>query len=396
MKKTVLVITIVSIATIFSVTHAQEVDFYKIKSIDPDTSDLQNFSFLKDEIGDAQVVFLGEQDHGDGAAFLAKTTLIKYLVTQMGFTALVFEGDFLTLNDPSSDIEKKWSNLTGVWKNSDQTIALKKFITDSKIEIAGTDVFQLFSTDKFNAIYWQYASNLTNLTETEINQTLPAIFRGTKTDNQIFIEICRIHPMIINQSQGFDKQLFEAFQYVITSYQHLGKKSRSSFEAYKERDTQMGVNLDWLMKNTLRGKKAIVWAANFHIANNPNMIESEKNWGFKSGNLVTMGDKFDELSELSSYRIAITSYKGQYTEWTHSPTYYTNIRPERHAANSLEFWLSKKNVDYAFVPLKNIQSEFALSGFVHKAFTGKWKEVFDAILYINRMTPSTYEQNIKK
>lgn len=395
MKQYILLITTIFVSPILFTAHAQDIDFHLIKSIDPGELELSDFNFLKNEIGDAQIVFLGEQDHGDGATMLAKTCLIKYLVNQMGFSVVAFEGDFLSLNDSTLSVENRWEKLPGIWKDSDQMITLKNILISADVKIAGIDLFGTYGIDKFQSIYWSSVSKLTDLKEEEINSTVHSVFHGSKSKKQVLKEVYRINRLVIEQSNGFEKQLFEAFQHIIDSYQQLPKKDRIGFEKYQERDTQMAINLDWLMNNTLKGEKIIVWAANYHVANNPNQIESDKNWRFRSGNLVSMGYKFDQLSEIKSYRIAVSSYSGQYTDWTHSLNEYVDIKPERHFENSLEFLLSKKDVKYAYVPLKDIESEFSLSGFTHKAYRGKWKEVFDAVLYIENMTPSTFEQSQK-
>ncbi len=48
----------------------------------PDFSDLMP---LKAAIGDARIVLLGEQSHGDGLIFLIKTRLIEFLHKEIGF-----------------------------------------------------------------------------------------------------------------------------------------------------------------------------------------------------------------------------------------------------------------------------------------------------------------------
>ncbi len=377
---------------------AQEIKTYPIESIDPDVVSYSDLVFLNEEIGDAQIVFLGEQDHGDGAAFLAKTRFIKYLVEEMGFSVIAFEGDFVTLNDNSKDLNQKWSALPGPWVNSDQMIPLKKYLDKRNIELAGFDLFATAIVKEglkgFEELYWKMAAPLTTLKEEEIKSTVRSILTGAKANNKFLKEVYRITPLLFDQQSGLSKQLMGGFQYVIDSYQAGSKKGKVGFEKYSDRDTHMAFNLRWLMENSLAGKKVIVWAANFHIAKNPNSIESEKSWRFRSGNLISMGQKFDEICDIPSYRIGLTSYDGKYNDWVHGGG-NLEIMPERHNENSLEVMLLKYPGEYQFVPLGGLAFDFSLSGFQHKAFRGDWRKVFDAIFFIKEMTPSTNEKSKK-
>lgn len=57
----------------------------------PDNPSVDDFSFLKEEIKDAQVVMLGEKTHFDGNVFEMKTKIVQYLHQEMGFNTIAFE-----------------------------------------------------------------------------------------------------------------------------------------------------------------------------------------------------------------------------------------------------------------------------------------------------------------
>lgn len=67
----------------------------KITNISPYTDDYSELEAIGTAIGDAKIVMLGEQDHGDAPTFLAKSKIIQYLHEEKGFNVMAFESDFL-------------------------------------------------------------------------------------------------------------------------------------------------------------------------------------------------------------------------------------------------------------------------------------------------------------
>ena len=77
----------------------------------------KDFSFLKEELKDVQVVMLGEISHFDGNVFETKTEIIKYLVENMGFDVIAFESGIYDLWKAQNEISRG-ANCKQVFRNS--------------------------------------------------------------------------------------------------------------------------------------------------------------------------------------------------------------------------------------------------------------------------------------
>ena len=122
----------------------------KINSItDTDYNDL---SFLDNELEGVEILMLGEQSHGDGSTFLAKTRLIKYLHKYKDFNVLVFESGLVDayrvwkmIMEGKNDIDVFDYGIFQVWAKSQQTRELFEYVLEQSkssnpLIIAGFDM----------------------------------------------------------------------------------------------------------------------------------------------------------------------------------------------------------------------------------------------------------------
>lgn len=127
-------ITNVELERIFSLKEVAD----PILTIDPASDEYSDLLPILSKIGTARVVLLGEPSHGDGATFLAKSRLIKFLHQRGGFDVVAFESglyDCKRVNDGFRE-ESTWSEAAkrgvfGIWSQSEQCRQFFEYIMDT-------------------------------------------------------------------------------------------------------------------------------------------------------------------------------------------------------------------------------------------------------------------------
>lgn len=377
---------------------------------DSSNSSLLNLESIGGAIKGAQVVMLGEQDHGDGAAFIVKTKLVKYLVEQHGFEVLAFEGSFYDLTmieshyQTNNKIKTKLikENLHGIWSKSEQMVDLFNYMEDSKtLKVAGFDSRQSFKYSKSRFISdmdsvlksISYPGILQN-DYNEFKRITSALLHEEYSHRPSMEEKRLFYSQLESIKEYFEKQQEPHLAFWLQEMKNLKGNSlsvwadaKNQHESVVLRDTQMADNLLWLINEKYKGRKIIVWAANYHIAKNLSKIPKQKY--FDPSLKTTMGDLVYKQMKDKVYILGVVTGAGKYTDFV----YKSEHREIKLAAGSIEELLLKTNCSFGFLPFKSTgdnQGQFLMSGVSHYPFKGNWNEVFDGILFIRNMTPSTY------
>jgi erythromycin esterase-like protein len=385
--------------------HAQ-----RIVAIDPDSINYTDLEAIGNAIGNARVVMLGEQDHGDAPAFLAKTRIIKYLHEQKGFDVLAFESDFF-MNYGWEQIKKEHGNVDSflrqyiypIWTYCDACVPLFKYIpatqqTARPLELAGFDN-QMGSV----ALFPQLDAALKRLQapitvqqnySTDIYPLISTWYNYTK--DSVTLEKCIQYIKEIKQQLGSGSES-NGFWPMITDNQLAFIEQMRRFRVKNEywkhmnvRDSQMAVNLKWLSEVKYAGKKIIVWAHNYHISKyGGHYPQSFLNEAKTMGTCYTS----DTAMRDQTYILGFTSYQGTEGRLTTKP-----VKIPAPKKNSLESWMNK-DYNFAFLNFRDYntlnshkQESFYMSGAIiggadHRNEMAEWTNVYDGVFYIKNMYP---------
>ncbi len=270
-----------------------------VRSIAPEDEDFSDLMPLVGWIGSSRVVALGEVTHGDGAMFLAKARLVRFLHQVMGFDVLAWEAGFfdVPLVDAAlrSDVplpEAAARGLYRIWWKSLETQPTLSYVRStqatphpiltvgfdcrvstekSRSELFPASIFAFFDRLDPALISKQERADLTAMSigllpadvynhpgERRYNRDLPR--RLIQVIDQ------RRRDLLVRSSSREIDFVRQSLVSLMNMDRALGGQAGTarSADGYT-RDTAMAENLLWLLEGPLAGRKVIVWAHNYHV-----------------------------------------------------------------------------------------------------------------------------------
>lgn len=389
----------------------------QILSIDPENAHYEDLEPIKSAIDDARIVLLGEQEHGDGSTYLAKSRLVKFLHSEMGFNILAFESDFFGVNKAWFDYKKNKREYKDVieqlyvfWAQSEMCQNLFKSIEISQqsnkpMILAGFDCQQLLAISKEELI--PSLDSIINLHDIEMEEADKGFFfkvikdamkdfheqEITDSDKNRFLEISHLllDQLREKKADEFWIQEIDNLQGFMmhTWYWWLDRPNDMVNNNY--RDMQMAENVLWLLNEKYKNEKIIIWAGNGHIIKSDTLFEVEAEEWKPKIRQYPMGEILFDTLKSDMYSIGFVTSKGKssYVKYDEG-NLFVQYDIEPADSNSFSCELNRTGFQYAFINLRGrlnslTEIERRIRIWRPEYVKGKLSDIYDGVFYIEEM-----------
>lgn len=397
-----------------------------VRTIDPNDDDFADLMPLIDKIGEARVVALGEQSHGDGAVFLAKDRLVRFLHQKMGFDVLAWESGMFDCRRIDRALragdapEAAWpKGIFPIWGASRHVLpvlyyAASTLASDRRLELAGFDcqfssnesarrypeAVQAFfdragSTPLPPAVRDQVDWMVEQLGQSKPGGSEERVKAAREAVQSLIRVIDEKHPVLSRIHSRREIVFIKRTLENLLIYDQTHRADRNDPTAGNLRDQRMGENLAWLANVYYPDRKIIAWAASYHLmreAPSVKFVQGPRTYD----STVTMGQVAHEMLKDDYYSVMFTAYDGSAGNPFMDP-----FELKIPADDSLEGLFHQTKMPYAMLDFRSARGKPAwlfqplvARPLGYTPMEASWPNVFDAVFYIQTMFPSTRDGQV--
>lgn len=389
-----------------------------IRSIAPADEDFTDLMPLVRVLGNARVVQLGEASHGDGATFHAKARLIRFLHQKMGFDVLAWEvgiADAPYLDTAlRSDVplpEAGSQALYAIWREAREVMPTLEYVRsswrtprpiltvgfDSRISVPKNRserwpaaVFAFFDRLDPTLISAPERADLTAMAVGLVPADYyakpgPRVYNRELPKRLVATIDARRADLLVHWSAREIDYIRQTLVSLMAMDRALPDSLLEPGPGGYTRDTAMAENLLWWLNGSLKDRKVIVWAHNYHVMKDFFSVASEeamlKSRGPSAG---PMGRFLNEALGREMYTIAALSHHGR----TGYAGEEARDLPEA-PAGSLQALLHETGRPYLFVDLRDLPAEHWLRRERVATFNEyepmalDWSRLYDGVLFLD-------------
>ncbi|MED3542376.1 erythromycin esterase family protein [Bacillus toyonensis] len=393
---------------------------HPLKTIKP-SKPFEDLKPLKKMIGSAQYVGLGENTHGSSEIFTMKFRLVKYLVTEMGFTNFTMEEDWgngLKLNEYIQTGKGNPREFLKLLYPTDEIIAMIEWMKDynadpfnkKKIQFIGLDL-KTMDQSVFNKVIDYVKQHRPDLrAEVEENYKDLSSFTGSiqeymnlapemkakfKANAEKVAQLLKDEKEQTNKDVGSSEYIWvKATANAIEKFTTM-LLSNDYPNVIKLHEQYLADHAMWAQETF--GGKTMVWAHNIHMAKG---IIDEKLYPYAAGqflkerldnNYVTIGSTttegnftlYSEYNPSTGGKIATDTIPQNVKSFNYTlgkVPYKMFLLDNRHLKGHAEKWVRAKR------PLLSIGGQLLPDGSLY--FDTSLLEQFDIIFHIRKTSPS--------
>lgn len=362
----------------------------------------QDLARFAQQLGDARIVGLGEQTHGEGSVFTLKTQLVKYLHEKHDFDVFILESGMF-------DVQQIWlqalhgqkikslaaNNIFYMYSKTAEVMPLFDYInaqlvTDNPLILVGFDsqhsggIANKHLVDSLKTAVAQSSNDISKLVQwqvltDQIQQVLDLrqVRFCEAAETLFFQQLHNLQQVFLTDSQSRNDE--SGFWYRITK--GLEAQAKRQWQITDTRSKEMGENIKyWAAKYP--DKKILIWAHTWHLTR-------DGNYQVNAGQVVA--EKFGDEYFISHF----TGAAGEYTDYVSMK----NVAIPLASHNSLETFLNINVVsNVAFLNTralseasKNQQMSVYSSDYEQTLPANQWSKYFDGIFFIKEIKAANFK-----